>query len=86
MKKRIQEILREKNYKLIAIDKATAEQIEEASKTLNTTTEDVIRSALELLNQSLGKEVVLIDNKHNTEARITALENTQAIDKQDEKQ
>jgi hypothetical protein len=77
MKKRILEILKQKDYKLIAIDKATAARIEEASIALNTTQEDVLRSALELLNQSLGKEVVLVDKKHNTEARITALENTQ---------
>jgi hypothetical protein len=77
MKKRILEILKQKDYKLIAIDKATAEQIDVASKTLDTTPEDVVRSALELLNQSIGKEVILVDKKHNTEARITALENTQ---------
>jgi hypothetical protein len=86
MKKRILEILKQKDYKLIAIDKATADQIEEASKALNTTPEDVVRSALELLNQSLGKEVVLLDNKHNTEARITALENTNPENKQNEQE
>jgi hypothetical protein len=86
MKKRILEILKQKDYKLIAIDKATADQIEEASKSLNTTPEDVVRAALELLNQSLGKEVVLVDNKHNTEARITALENTNPENKQNEQE
>ncbi len=76
MKKSILEILKRKNSKLLAIDKETAEKIEKMQKELDTSAEDIIVSALALLELSLGKEVHLLDKKNNHETTITALEGT----------
>lgn len=84
MKKSILELLREKDSKLIAVDHDTGEKITNMSKELGTTPEDIICSALTLLELSVGKEIILVDNKSNTQTTISALTTKELDKKSDE--
>lgn len=56
-KKRFVKALKEKEFELAPIDKATAERIKKAVDATNTNATSVIHEAMRLLEKSLGREV-----------------------------
>jgi len=60
---------------VMVVNKALAKDIRKLGEELNTSSLDVVSAALELLRQSLHKEVVIREPKTGKETRITALSN-----------
>ena len=67
--------IKNKDVEVMLVNKDIAKEIRDLKGKLNTTSLDVICSAIELLKQSLNKEVVLRDPNSGKESTITALSN-----------
>ena len=65
--------IRNKDVEVMLVSKDIAKEIKELKDKLNTSSLDVICSAIELLRQSLNKEVVLREPGSGKESKITAL-------------
>lgn len=60
----IKKLLRRRNTKLMVVTDDIAEQIREISKDLDTSSIDVLASALELLKLSLNKEIIIKEDNN----------------------
>lgn len=65
--------IKNKDVEVMLVSKDIAKEIKDLKEKLNTTSLDVICSAIELLRQSLNKEVVLREPESGKESKITAL-------------
>jgi len=65
--------IRNKDVEVMLVSKDIAKEIKELKDKLNTSSLDVICSAIELLRQSLNKEIVLREPGSGKESKITAL-------------
>lgn len=65
--------LRQKEVEVMLVSKDLANEIKDLKTRLNTSSLDVVCAAIELLKQSLNKEVVLREPESGKESTITAL-------------
>jgi hypothetical protein len=69
----IGKILKKKSIKLLVVNNQTAQEIEDLSKTMKTTPLDVINAGLELLKQSLNRDIILRQPNTGLEKKISTL-------------
>jgi len=65
--------IKNKDVEVMLVSKDIAKEIQNLKDKLNTSSLDVICSAIELLKQSINKEIVLREPQSGKESRITAL-------------
>ncbi len=67
--------IKNKEVEVMLVNKELAQEIREIKKKLNTSSLDVVSAAIELLRQSLNKEILIREPKTGKESKITALSN-----------
>jgi regulator of PEP synthase PpsR (kinase-PPPase family) len=74
MDKKILDILKQNNAKFLLVDEELQEIITRLSEKLDTNTHDVVKTAVKLLEKSIGKKVILRNKKNNIDEVISAFE------------
>lgn len=75
--------LKKNNNKILIIPDNIANEVEELSKAMNTTSIDTIKTAIDLLTYSLGREVSIKQSESNLEMNIPIFKRFKPIKKID---
>ncbi|BCX14126.1 MAG: hypothetical protein KatS3mg085_658 [Candidatus Dojkabacteria bacterium] len=79
MNKKLLRILKNNDSKFLLVDKELQELITKLSQTMNTNAHDVVKTALKILDKSIGKKVIIRDTNAKIDEEITAFENINKI-------
>lgn len=79
MNQKLKKILRSQNVKLVAIPDSLADRTKKIAENMNTTAADVLNLGLELLELSLGREVVIRKPDESVEMRLPILKPYKSI-------
>lgn len=73
--------LKKNNNKILIIPDNIANEVEELSKAMNTSSVDTIKTAIDLLTYSLGREVSIKQSESNLEMKIPIFKRFKQIKK-----